>query len=148
MTIDADDVPAGIPAPGEVLSEKYRVERVLGMGGMGVVLAAQHVALGQRVAIKLLRPESAKLPEAAERFLREARASTSLKSQHVAHVLDVGALASGAPYMVLEYLEGRDLHVAAGRTQHRRHLSGVVDMHRNRRSSDRNHSLQQLLCRA
>jgi eukaryotic-like serine/threonine-protein kinase len=110
VTSDAGDVPAGIPAPGEVLSEKYQVERVLGMGGMGVVLAARHVALGQRVAIKLLRPEIAKLPEAAERFLREARASTSLKSQHVAHVLDVGALASGAPYMVLEYLEGRDLH--------------------------------------
>jgi eukaryotic-like serine/threonine-protein kinase len=110
VTLDAADVPAGVPAPGEVLSEKYQVERVLGMGGMGVVLAAKHVALGQRVAIKLLRPEIAKLPEAAERFLREARASTNLKSQHVAHVLDVGSLPTGAPYMVLEYLEGRDLH--------------------------------------
>jgi eukaryotic-like serine/threonine-protein kinase len=110
VTFDAADVPKGIPAPGEVLSDKYEVERILGMGGMGVVLAARHLALGQRVAIKLLRPEIAKLPEAAQRFLREARASTNLKSQHVAHVLDVGSLPNGAPYMVLEYLEGRDLH--------------------------------------
>src|SRR5688500_5521935 len=83
------------------------------MGGMGVVLAAKHVGLGQRVAVKMLRPEIAKLPEAAERFLREARASTTLRSGNVARVLDVGKLDNGAPYMVMEFLEGKDLHALA-----------------------------------
>ena len=113
MTVSVDDVPQGIPAPGDVLSGKYQIERVIGMGGMGVVLAAQHVTLGQRVAVKLLLPHVAKLPEAAKRFLREARASTNLRSEHVARVLDVGTQDNGAPYMVMEYLEGKDLHQLA-----------------------------------
>jgi serine/threonine-protein kinase len=112
------DALRGLPVPGEVLSGKYEIERVLGMGGMGVVLAARHVGLGQRVAVKMLRPEIARLPEAAERFLREARASTTLRSEHVARVLDVGKLDNGAPYMVMEFLEGKDLHaLASGQSQ-------------------------------
>jgi eukaryotic-like serine/threonine-protein kinase len=110
QTNDAND---GIPGPGDVLSGKYQIERVIGMGGMGVVLAARHMTLGQRVAIKMLRPEIAKLPEAAERFLREARASTNLRSEHVARVVDVGTRDNGAPYMVMDYLEGKDLHELA-----------------------------------
>ena len=110
MTANADDLPQGIPAPGDVLSGKYQIERVIGMGGMGVVLAAQHVTLGQRVAVKMLLPHVAKLPEAAKRFLREARASTNLRSEHVARVVDVGTQENGAPYMVMEHLEGKDLH--------------------------------------
>jgi tRNA A-37 threonylcarbamoyl transferase component Bud32 len=104
------DIPLGVPAPGDVLSEKYRIEQVIGMGGMGVVLAARHITLGQRLAVKVLRPELARHPEASERFLREARACTNLRSEHVARVLDVGTLANGAPYMVMEFLDGRDLH--------------------------------------
>jgi eukaryotic-like serine/threonine-protein kinase len=96
-------------APGELLAGKYRVERKLGEGGHGVVVAAEHIALGERVAIKLLRPEVAQDSETVTRFLREARASVRIKGEHVTRVLDVGSLESGTPYMVMEYLEGADL---------------------------------------
>ena len=95
--------------PGDVLLGKYRVDRVLGAGGMGVVVAATHIDLEERVAIKFLRDEVLHNEEALERFLREARAAVRIKSEHVARVIDVGRLDTGAPYMVLEYLEGADL---------------------------------------
>jgi serine/threonine-protein kinase len=94
---------------GEVLAGKYRVDRVLGEGGMGVVLAARHLDLDERVAIKLMRAEFAASVEATERFMREARAAVKLKSEHVARINDVGKLANGTPFIVMEYLEGRDL---------------------------------------
>src|SRR5438105_715156 len=94
---------------GDVLAGRYRVERVLGSGGMGVVVAATHVELGQRVAMKFLLPHAMAHEEAAARFLREARAAVKIDSEHVARVLDVGRLENGAPYMVMEYLEGQDL---------------------------------------
>ncbi|WP_437721891.1 serine/threonine-protein kinase [Sorangium sp. So ce861] len=102
-------VPPGVPVPGDVLAGKYRIERVLGAGGMGVVLAAWHLVLERRVAVKFLLPEAAALPDAGARFLREARAAAALDGQHIARVLDVGRLDSGAAYMVLEYLTGDDL---------------------------------------
>jgi serine/threonine-protein kinase len=95
--------------PGDVLAGKYRVERVLGAGGMGVVVAAYHVKLEEKVALKFLRPEALVNAEAMMRFDREARAAAKIKSEHVARVIDVGSLPSGAPYMVMEYLEGSDL---------------------------------------
>ncbi len=95
--------------PGDVLVGKYRVERVLGMGGMGVVFAAQHVALGELVAIKLLLPEAVQSGEAVDRFLREARAAARLRSEHITRIMDVGTLEDGSPYIVMEYLEGTDL---------------------------------------
>jgi serine/threonine-protein kinase len=99
---------AAIPvAEGEIVAGKYRVERVLGRGGMGVVVAAEHLRLSQRVAIKFLLSTAG--PEAVKRFEREARAAVRLKSDHVARVLDVGELPTGAPYMVMEYLDGDDL---------------------------------------
>jgi eukaryotic-like serine/threonine-protein kinase len=101
--------PDDVPAPGSILAGKYEVERILGAGGMGVVLAARHMQLGQRVALKFMRGLAAQDPGAVERFLREARAAVSLTSEHVARVLDVGTLESGAPYMVMEYLAGVDL---------------------------------------
>ena len=94
---------------GEVLAGKYRVERVLGVGGMGVVVAAHHLALDRRVAIKFLLPEATTNQEVVARFAREARAAVRIESEHVARVIDVGALESGAPYMVMEYLVGNDL---------------------------------------
>ncbi len=96
-------------APGTLLAGKYRVNRVLYEGSMSVVVEAHHVALDERVALKLLRPEYAKHPEASARFLREASAAVRIKSEHVARVSDVGTLDSGVPYVVLEYLQGRDL---------------------------------------
>src|ERR1700722_8772202 len=94
---------------GDLLAGKYRVERVLGAGGMGIVVAARHIELEQLVAIKFVRDEAIGSEDAVQRFLREARAAVKLKSEHVARVLDVGKLESGAPYMVMEYLEGSDL---------------------------------------
>ncbi len=96
--------------PGDVLAGKYRVERVLGVGGMGVVVQATHVQLDQRVALKFLLPEATATPEAVGRFLREARLAVKLKSEHVAKVMDVGTLENGSPYIVMEYLEGTDLN--------------------------------------
>jgi serine/threonine protein kinase len=94
---------------GDMLADKYRVERVLGAGGMGVVVAARHLQLDQRVAIKFLLPEALGNAEVVERFAREARAAVEIQSEHVARIIDVGELEDGAPYIVMEYLEGSDL---------------------------------------
>jgi serine/threonine-protein kinase len=94
---------------GDLLGGKYRVERVLGTGGMGMVVAARHTQLGQRVAVKLMLKEALADPANAERFAREARAAVRLQSPHTARVLDVGKLKNGEPYMVMEYLDGQDL---------------------------------------
>jgi len=101
-----NDPSASAVAQGALLANKYRVERILGQGGMGYVVEARHITLDERVALKFLLPEYAKHPEASARFLREARAAVKIKSEHVARVSDVGTLDSGAPYMVMEYLDG------------------------------------------
>jgi serine/threonine protein kinase len=95
--------------PGQMLADKYRVERMLGSGGMGVVVAARHIELNVLVAIKFLLPHVLTNQHAVTRFAREARAAVRIKSEHVARVSDVGTLDTGAPYMVMEYLEGTDL---------------------------------------
>jgi serine/threonine-protein kinase len=105
---DPSEAGAGVRA-GEILAGKYRVDRVLGVGGMGVVVAAHHLQLDERVAIKFLLPQALKNPQAIARFLREARAAVKIKSEHVARVTDVGQLENGLPYMVMEYLDGGDL---------------------------------------
>src|SRR5512132_2560303 len=94
---------------GDILAGKYRVERVLGQGNMGIVVAATHLALGQLVALKFLLANRNVGQEQLERFTREGRAAALLKSAHVTRILDVGRLDDGAPYTVMEYLEGRDL---------------------------------------
>src|SRR6185503_5697767 len=98
--------------PGDVLAGKYRVEKILGVGGMGVVVAALHLELDQRVALKFLLPASASKPDLIARFSREARAAAKIKSEHVVRVMDVGSLENGTPYIVMEYLEGADLNTA------------------------------------
>jgi tRNA A-37 threonylcarbamoyl transferase component Bud32 len=94
---------------GTLLAGKYRVDRVLGRGGMGVVVAATHVYLAQRVALKFLLPEFLHDPTTVERFLREARASAALRGEQVCRVSDVGTLDTGSPYIVMELLDGSDL---------------------------------------
>jgi len=94
--------------PGDILASKYRVERPIGEGGMGVVVAARHLELGELFAIKFLAPDALSNAEAVERFLQEARASARLKGEHVTKVHDVGRLTTGALYMVMELLEGSD----------------------------------------
>jgi serine/threonine-protein kinase len=102
-------IPNAPVAVGDVLAGKYRTERLLGVGNMGVVVEALHLGLNQRVALKFLLAHRATQKVLHERFLREARAAACLTSQHVTRVLDVGTLESGAPYMVMELLKGRDL---------------------------------------
>jgi serine/threonine protein kinase len=98
-----------LATPGAMIGDKYRVERILGKGGMGVVLAARHVELNQDVAIKVLRTSATAHEETKARFLREGRAAARLTSPHVAKVYDTGRLPSGEPYLVMEFLRGRDL---------------------------------------
>jgi eukaryotic-like serine/threonine-protein kinase len=93
---------------GAIIAGKYRVERILGRGGMGFVLQAFHEQLGESVAIKFMVPELATDPDAVARFLREARAAFRIRSEHVARVLDVGEH-GGSPFIVMELLSGRDL---------------------------------------
>ncbi len=103
---------AGPPKAGDVLDGKYRVERVLGVGGMGYVVAARHAKLGELVALKLLRPDVLRSRDDLVRFLREGRAASKLRSEHVVRILDLGEVqqADGeVPYLVMEHLEGRDL---------------------------------------
>ncbi|HEY6035723.1 MAG TPA: serine/threonine-protein kinase [Kofleriaceae bacterium] len=95
--------------PGSLVAGKLRVERLLGQGGMGSVYVATHVGLDQQVAIKVLDPQLASNPEIVQRFVREARASAKLKSDHVCRVSDVGALEDGVPYIEMELLGGEDL---------------------------------------
>src|SRR4051812_22912965 len=100
-----DELPVRV---GELVADKYRVERFVGSGGMGFVVEATHLQLLQRVAIKFVRADTLDA-SSATRLLREARAAVALRSDHVARVLDVGTLPSGLPFLVMEYLEGETL---------------------------------------
>jgi eukaryotic-like serine/threonine-protein kinase len=95
---------------GRLINDKYRVERVIGRGGMGVVLEATQLELDRRVAIKCLFPKLQGDSDALMRFSREARAAAKLRSEHTIRVFDVGRLESRAPFIVMELLDGCDLH--------------------------------------
>ncbi|MFO0547103.1 MAG: serine/threonine-protein kinase [Polyangiaceae bacterium] len=92
---------------GAVILDKYRVLRQIGRGGMGIVVEAEHIDLRERVAIKFMRADPT--GNALPRFLREARAAARIRSEHVVRVIDVGRLDDERPFMVMEYLEGKDL---------------------------------------
>ncbi|HEY1555748.1 MAG TPA: serine/threonine-protein kinase [Kofleriaceae bacterium] len=94
---------------GQVFLGKYRVDGILGHGGMGVVAECTHLALNERVAIKMLRQDVLMDQDAVSRFVREAQAAVKLKSEYVAKVHDVGTFENGVPYMAMEFLEGYDL---------------------------------------
>jgi len=94
---------------GDVLGGKYCVERVHASGVLGVTCEAEHLQLGQRVAIKLCFADQHAHPESAARFLRGARLAAQFRGPHVARVLDLGTLESGIPYCVTEHLSGTDL---------------------------------------
>jgi serine/threonine-protein kinase len=97
-------------SPGDVIAGGYRVERIIGIGGMGIVLAARHLQLDHLVAIKFLLPKLAENKDIVGRFTREARAAVRIQNEHVARVTDVGTLGGiGVPYIVMEYLDGTDL---------------------------------------
>ena len=90
---------------------KYRVEEILGQGGMGIVARCTHLALNEQVAVKMLRHDVLMDEDATSRFMREAQAAVKLRSEYVARVSDVGTFENGVPYMVMEYLDGQDLGV-------------------------------------
>jgi serine/threonine-protein kinase len=94
---------------GTVFLGKYRVDSILGHGGMGVVAECMHLALNERRAIKMLRQDVLSDQDAVQRFVREAQAAVKLKSEYVAKVHDVGVFENGVPYMEMEFLEGFDL---------------------------------------
>ncbi len=94
---------------GRTAAGKYKLVRLLGEGGMGAVYEAQHSVVGRRFAIKFLHPELAGNTEIVARFQREAQAAGSLENENIAAVVDAGTADDGAPYLVMEYLEGEDL---------------------------------------
>jgi eukaryotic-like serine/threonine-protein kinase len=94
--------------PDDVLAGKYRITRMLGEGGMGIVAEAVHMGLDHRVALKLLKRDMVR-PEHRERFFREARAAGALRSEHVVAIKDVDTLPDDTPFLVMEYLDGADL---------------------------------------
>ena len=103
------ELPEGSVTTGDVLAGKYRVARVLGRGGMGMVVEATHVDLGERVAIKVLHPRYCENAEATARFHHEAKAAVRIRGEHSVRLVDVGTAHNGAPFIVMELLEGQDL---------------------------------------
>ncbi len=99
---------AAIVEPGKIFAEKYRVEGILGSGGMGIILAARHAQLEHRVAIKVMS-EVSEDAERLARFTREAKASARIQSDHVVRILDFGTEGHGLPFIVMEHLSGQDL---------------------------------------
>ena len=95
---------------GALLNGKYRVEREIGRGGMAVVYEAEHIALGKKVAVKVLAAELSNSAIVIERFFREARAAASVKSPYIVEVYDSGRLEDGRPFIAMEYLEGESLY--------------------------------------
>jgi serine/threonine-protein kinase len=93
----------------QLLEDNYALERVIGCGGAGVVVAARHARLGLRVALKFLRPDRPRTPEVVKRFVREGQITARIQNAHVTRVLDIGRLPDGEPFLVMEHLEGCDL---------------------------------------
>ena len=100
---------------GATVGDKYRIERLIGKGGMGAVYAAQNTAIGKRVALKFLSREAAQNAEAARRFQREAQAASLVESEHIVQVFDAGTSAEGLPFLVMEHLTGEDLRACLDR---------------------------------
>ncbi|MCB9596859.1 MAG: protein kinase [Sandaracinaceae bacterium] len=101
--------PAPDPYLGRVIADRYAIKRRLGGGGMGTVYEAEHVLIGRRVAVKVLLPQWASQREVVRRFQNEARAAGTLRHPGILEALDMGRTEEGTPYLVLDYLEGRDL---------------------------------------
>jgi serine/threonine protein kinase len=97
------------PRVGTVLAERYRLDRLLGIGGMGRVYAAEHVLMRKRLAVKVLHRELTRVPDVVARFEREAMAAANIDHPNIAAATDFGKLADGAVFLVLEYVSGRSL---------------------------------------
>src|ERR1700735_2645146 len=97
---------------GSVLSGRYRIDRVLGEGGMGAVYEAEHTHMRKRLAVKVLHPEMSRLPEVVARFEREALAAAHIDHPNIAAATDFGMLEDGSFFLVLEFVEGHSLREA------------------------------------
>src|SRR5262245_30528236 len=106
---DSDEGAASLVPPGTLIAGRYRIDRLLGRGGMGTVWAATHTGLGQNVAVKLISKRYASSREARHRFDLEAKAVAQLRSRHVVQVFDNGETTDGTPFIVMELLEGESL---------------------------------------
>jgi len=95
--------------PGYTIGGKYRIEKLLGEGGFGVVFSGTHLGFGRKVAVKMLKPETASNAEVNDRFLKESKAAASIENEHIIDILDTGYAENGAPYMVMEFLDGKQL---------------------------------------
>src|SRR4051812_27198545 len=104
---------------GTTISERYRIEKLLGEGGMGAVYQAEHTLMRKRMAIKVLHPEMTRLPEVVARFEREAMAAAHIDHPHVVTATDFGKLADGSFFLALEFVEGKSLRevIALGRLE-------------------------------
>lgn len=94
---------------GTIIAGKFRIERVIGRGAMGVVVESTDITLNRRVAVKLILPQWAEDAQLRGRFIREAHVMTRLQTEHVAQVLEVGELEDGMLFMAMEFLEGQSL---------------------------------------
>ncbi len=106
---------SALVAPGAIVAGKYRLDAVIGEGGMGAVWAATHTGLGQAVAIKFISKEFVTSAEALRRFDSEAKAAAQLRSRHVVQVFDNGTLEDGTPYIAMELLRGENVHARVHR---------------------------------
>jgi tRNA A-37 threonylcarbamoyl transferase component Bud32 len=109
MSHGAQSAPATDPYLGKVIADRYLVERLLGVGSMGLVYRCRHTVLDKTVALKIIRQDLAQDEETVGRFVTEARSASAIGSKHIVEVLDFGALPDGASYIVMEYLEGLTL---------------------------------------
>jgi eukaryotic-like serine/threonine-protein kinase len=99
----------GDPMVGKTIDGRYRIESVLGEGGMGLVYRAKHIVLGKLLAIKVLRPDVSRDEEIITRFRQEAQSASSIGNQHIIDISDFGTLPDASTYFVMEYLDGTDL---------------------------------------